>query len=569
MGTRRPSSLLYAVDDRAPWIFAAFSGLQHVALNSFSLGYAILLAREASLSPASTLDFLSMCFLALAVGTALQAVNRGPLGSGYLLPSSFSGIYIGPSLLALKVGGLPLVFGMTIVGGAVEAALSRLLWRLRPYLPPEVAGLVVLFIGIVVGAIGLRYTLGVGADTSPSAAHYTTAAVAAGTMVALNVWGRGIPRLFCVLIGVSVGYVVSFPLGLLGVGDLTRVLGMPVVALPGFSHASWAFDAALILPFAIAGLAGSLSTMASVTLFQKMHDADWRRAEMGSIQRGVLADGCSTMIAGALGAGATSPSTPNVGLITATGVASRRIAWMTAAILVAFSLLPPLTYLFSIMPTAVMGAALLFVSTFILVGGLQIVTSRLIDARRTFVIGGALLGCLTPLLFPELGADTPTFVRTLVSSPLALGTLVALGLNLLFRIGVHKSMSFTLTMQDRDLAAIDDRMRELGAVWGARADVMSRAAFAVQQWVETAADTHWLDGPADVTATFDEFNLDVRVTYRGSAIEMPEVRPTQDEILESDDGVRRLAGYLLRRNADRAKTSASDGRAVVHFRFVH
>jgi hypothetical protein len=39
--------------------------------------------------------------------------------------------------------------------------------------------------------------------------------------------------------------------------------------------------------------------------------------------------------------------------------------------------------------------------------------------------------------------------------------------------------------------------------------------------------------------------------------------------MESEEGYRRLAGYLLRRNADRVRTSSKDGRSVIEFHFEH
>jgi NCS2 family nucleobase:cation symporter-2 len=47
--------------------------------------------------------------LALGIAAILQRLNRGPVGSGLLAPSCFSGAYLAPSLLAVKTGGLPLV----------------------------------------------------------------------------------------------------------------------------------------------------------------------------------------------------------------------------------------------------------------------------------------------------------------------------------------------------------------------------------------------------------------------------------------------------------------------------
>jgi hypothetical protein len=47
------------------------------------------------------------------------------------------------------------------------------------------------------------------------------------------------------------------------------------------------------------------------------------------------------------------------------------------------------------------------------------------------------------------------------------------------------------------------------------------------------------------------------------------VRPTEDEILESDDGLRRLAGYLLRNIAQKARAESRDGTATLTLRFDH
>ena len=52
-------------------------------------------------------------------------------------------LYLPASLLALKTGGLPLLFGMTVFAGAVEITIARLMRPLRPFMPPEIAGFVV------------------------------------------------------------------------------------------------------------------------------------------------------------------------------------------------------------------------------------------------------------------------------------------------------------------------------------------------------------------------------------------------------------------------------------------
>ena len=118
-------------------------------------------------------------------------------------------------MLALKAGGLPLMFGMTIFAGTVEIALSRLLRPLRPFLPPEIAGFVVAMIGVTIGLLGFRHIIGFGAAALPGAASYVVAAATLAIMVGLNVWTTGAPKIFCALIGMVAGYLMAVAVGLL------------------------------------------------------------------------------------------------------------------------------------------------------------------------------------------------------------------------------------------------------------------------------------------------------------------------------------------------------------------
>jgi xanthine permease XanP len=67
----------------------------------------------------------------------------------------------------------------------------------------------------------------------------------------------------------------------------------------------------------------------------------------------------------------------------------------------------------------------------------------------------------------------------------------------------------------------------------------------------------------------DEFNLDLRVRCPGPPLEIPARRPSNEEIMESEDAHRRLAGFMLRRNADRVSASHRAGQSTVLFHFDH
>jgi xanthine permease XanP len=300
-----------------------------------------------------------------------------------------------------------------------------------------------------------------------------------------------------------------------------------------------------------------------------MNDADWVRPDMRSITRGVLADGASTALAGVTGALGTNTSTPAVGLAAATGMASRKVAYAVAAIFALLGFFPKLTALLAVMPRPVIVAALLFAVTFVMINGLQVMSLRMLDARRTLVVGLAILAGTAVEVFPDLSAAAPAGAKPLIGSSLVFSTLIALLLNFLFRIGVKQTAAFTVDSAPVEGEKLEQFMETNGATWGARRDIIDRAKFNLAQSLEVILDSCEPQGPVEIAATFDEFNLNLRVSYVGPAIELPERRPTNDEIMESEEGQRRLAGFMLRRYADRVSATHRNGRSTVLFHFDH
>ena len=565
---RRPANIVYGLDDSPPLHVTVFNGVQYVGLIAINLVYALLVFRLAGTPVQLVGSLLAIGMLVLGVGTFLQVLRLGPVGSGYMCPATFTATYLGPSLLAVQVGGLPLLFGMTVFAGLLEVGLAPLLNRLRPIFPPEVSGLVIFVIGLSGGIAGLRAMLGEKA-LPVSVEEWWVAGLTLATMVALNVWGKGMARMLCALVGLLAGYVAAGFTGMIGGRNIATVDEAAWIGLPVFGHLSWSFDVSLVVPFAIASIAAAMKAVGTITVCQRMNDADWVRPDMHSITRGVLADGASTVVAGMAGALGTNTSTPAVGLAAATGMASRKVAFAVGAIFLLLGLFPKLTALLAVMPRPVVVASLLFAVTFIMINGLQVMSSRMLDARRTLVVGLAIVAGTAVEVFPTLSATAPEAARPLIGSSLVFSTLIALLLNFLFRIGVKQTAVFKVESAPVQAEKLEQFMETHGATWGARRDVIDRAKFNLAQSLEVIVDSCEPQGPVEVTATFDEFNLDLRVSYAGPAIELPEKRPTNEEIMESEKGQRRLAGFMLRRHADRVRATHNAGRSTILFHFDH
>jgi xanthine permease XanP len=221
------------------------------------------------------------------------------------------------------------------------------------------------------------------------------------------------------------------------------------------------------------------------------------------------------------------------------------------------------------MPRAVVVAALMYAVTFIMINGLQIMMSRMLDARRTFVLGLGILGGLTIEVFPTSVNLMPSEIAAVAGSSLVASTAIALVLNLLFRIGVRKTATLGVEREQIDPQKIESFLFEQGKAWGARPDVTNRASFGVIQLVEAVAENCWKTGKMVVQASFDEFRMEIAVTYPGERLDLPEQRPSIEQIRDSENGARLLGGFMLRRNADHIRSEIQDGKCTVHFLYDH
>jgi xanthine permease XanP len=568
---RKPPTMRYLADEVPPLPVALLNALQFVAVISAFLVYPLIIAREANLPPPASDGLIGWSLLVLGLGAVLQALPRGPVGSGYLAPSTLSAIFLGPALEAVQLGGPALMAGMTVFAGLAQAGFSGVLGRLRKLLPAELAGVIVLLVGIATGIVGLRTLLRPESGVLPDAPDWIVAGITLGVMIAANVWSRGLLGMACALAGIAAGYGAALTLGLIPTEQLAALATLPWLQAPQAAHIAWSFDPSLALTFAIAGLANGLKAAGLLTATQRAQDADWTRVDLPPISRGVLADGLTLCAAGLACAFATNISSSSVGLITATGVASRRVAYVTGAIFALLAFLPPVTRLLMLMPGPVLGATLIFTSCAIMKGGIEAVAARIYDTRKTLVIGLSLMAGLAVEAFPRSFALVPDALHPITASSLVFGTSVGFLLNLIFRIGQTRRQALSIDPAAPDTEAVARFIEDCGAQWGARRDVVTRAEIATQQLVDHVAGDKANHGrPFSLDVSFDEYELRVALRYEGTPLPVLNASPLPEDVALSPPGARRLDAYRLRLRASRL-TAQTDraGQHLVRLSFDH
>src|SRR5690625_1066363 len=575
---RNPRTLLYGRLDIPPPATLLVLALQHAALVAIFLIVAVTVARLAGLDIEAGRNFLSLTMIAGGIGAILQALAWRGIGSGYLVPPTTTTILLPAAGAALAVGGLPLLLGMTIYTGVITAALSRVLHRLRPLFPAEIAGFVVLMVGLSVVVLAMRHFLGVGLPAHEGSASVFLAAFTLGVMVALNVWGTPPLRLFSSLLGVAIGCLAALATGFFADGQLQLVGAAPWISLPQPFVQGLAFDATLLVPFTIAALAISLNALGAITAAQKVEDAEWKRPEMRSLGRGILADGLTNVVAGAIGGFGQASTSGAVGLAQATGATSRVIAFVLGGLLILIAFLPKIGAFLLAMPGPIVGAALTFSGCFLITSAIQMIASRMLDARKVFGLGIAFSLGIAAFVYPERFASAPGWLQPWVGSPLSVSVSTAVLLNLIFRMGIFTRNALTLDSRRIEQQELADFIAEQGALWGAPQDLVYRAEFMTIEAIDALVD-HGLvhdtvmvspsqpsvaipGGLINLSTRFDEFSLVVTISYRGRLLEPTAVRPSTEEVME-EGGEMHLARYLVGRVADRAKAERQGDLCVL------
>lgn len=562
---KKPTNLLYDVDEAPPLGVQLALSIQHIFLMATSWLYVTVIVAAIGGTEAQAESMIRMSMIAAGLATILQS-SPTMLGSGYLCPLSGSLTYLQPSILAASEGGFSLLFGMVAIAGAFTGFLSRVTSRLRVLFPPEVTGLMVSMSGLQLVALGCPRFVGYTAtEPIPHARAVIVGVMTLLGMVIATVWHRGKLHVLPMLIGLGLGFSSALILGELPWQELMHDFGGPWINVP-HRAGGFAFRLGLLLPFLIASLTASLKSVGDVTLCQKINDADWKRTDMKSISGGLLANAAGTFSAGIFGGISQNTVSSSIGLSLATGTTSRVIALPIGLMAIAFAFFPRISAVFVAMPTPVVGAMLIYSACFIILSGVQLLTARMLDARRIFVVGISLIFGLSVEISPEVYRFAPDALRPIFSSSTSLATVLVVLLSLFMRLGTSKRKEFSFHPATENIDIIHNIMEEQGAIWGMRREVEVRAENAIHETIARVVELNPSVRQIHVTAEFDELKLDAAVEYVGVAPIIAEAPPSVEE-LATDAGVAMLSGFMIRQYANtvRVKSRGPSTRIELHF----
>ncbi|MDY5665850.1 MAG: nucleobase:cation symporter-2 family protein [Alloprevotella sp.] len=430
------TGLIYGLNDRPPLRETIFAALQHLlAIFVAIVTPPLIIAGALGLDTETTSFLVSMSLMVSGVATFIQCKRLGSIGCGLLCIQGTSFSFIGPIISAGLAGGLPAIFGATVAGSVVEMFVSRVLKYARRIITPLVSGIVVTLIGMSLIKVGI-VACGGGDMKAPNFGSFENVGIAALVLVLIIIFNRSnnrYLRMGSIVIGLAVGYALSWWLGMVDFGSVQSYGGFNY---PNPFKYGLKFDISSIIGLGLVYLITSIEAYGDITANSLISgepvegDTFMKRAEGG-----ILADGFNSMLAGlAFSSFPNSIFAQNNGMIQLTGVASRYVGYFIAAMLVLLGIFPAVGIVFSLMPSPVLGGATLLMFGTVAAAGIRIIASQTINRKATLVMAISFSLGLSVEMVPEILSQLPETMRNIFSSGITTGGLAAIISNLVIRI---------------------------------------------------------------------------------------------------------------------------------------
>ncbi len=520
--------------------------------------YPAAIAQKVGMSPLEKAGLLTASIIATAITTFLHHF-KPPLGNGNLTVQTPTPVVVPAMMQAVGIGGLPLLAGMTIVFGATELLVSRVIKYLRAYFPPEVSGVVVMMLGVSLAESAIRNftgaTMSAGVVTSVKPDYIVVSSLTLATIIVCAVFGKGIVKLFSLGFGLAVGLVSAKILGAFNPVDIANISASPWLGLPTINLKVPSFDVALIPLVMIMAVIQCVDTLGSFISIQRINDEDWKKLDTDQATAGIQVNGIGNMLSGIIGGMPGGISSAHIGLVMASGAAARRVGAVTGILLIFSIFTPKLVAGLSSIPQPVIGALLAYTAAFMMVAGMELILSRLLSERRIFTVGLSVLIGLSTVILPGVYARLPVLLANICESTLAITSVSAIVLNMIFRIGISRRAELVPNADGHHYETIAPFMDRIGKDWGARRDVVERASTACAETFEALAAHGVANGDVALAVDFDEVDLLMTFTYPGSPLVIPTERPSLQDLLAESDAPAQLGGYIVRKYVDRLSQS--------------
>lgn len=404
-------------------------GLQHVlAMYSGGILVPLLIGAALHFTPQQMAYLISADIFMTGIGTLLQLkITRltgiaMPVVLGSAIQSVSPLINIGGTL------GIGAMYGATISAGVFVFLIAGLFARLREFFPPVVTGSLITVIGFALIPVGIQNLGGgdVAAKSFGSPANLAIGTFTIAIIVLVSLLAKGFTKAISILLGIVLGTAFA---AILGKVSLAPVAAASWFHLPTpFFLGVPTFHSSAIITMIIIALT---SMIESTGVYFALADLTGRKLTNQDMAKGYRAEGLAVVLSGLFNTFPYSTFSQNVGVVRLSGVKTKQPIYYAAVILILIGLLPKFGALATIIPTSVLGGAMIVLFGTIGIQGTTILRTVDFGKERNLMIAAISIGAgIGVTVYPQIFQQLPELIRLVIENAVVVTSVLAVFLNI-------------------------------------------------------------------------------------------------------------------------------------------
>ena len=419
---------------------ATMLGIQHLlAMYAGAILVPLIIGGALGFSSAQMTYLVAIDIFMCGVATLLQVWKGKVVGIGLPVVLGCTFTAVSPIIAIGSGGSLGDVYGAIIASGIIIVLIGGLFGRLIPFFPPVVTGSVVTIIGISLIPVAIN-NMG-GGQGAADFASGSNIALAFITLVVILVIYRftvGFVRAISILLGLVTGTIIGIFMGKVDFTPVAEASWLHI--MQPFYLATPTFNASAILTMTLVAM---VSLVESTGVYYALSDICKKDLNSKDLSKGYRAEGLASIIGGIFNAFPYTTFSQNVGLIQMSGVRDRKVIFITGGMLVALGFLPKLAALTTIIPTPVLGAAMLAMFGMVITQGIRMLAPEIAKSMENAMVAALAVGlgigvATVPGAFVNVTQGLPAWLAEVIaimtSNGIVAGAITAIVLNILFNM---------------------------------------------------------------------------------------------------------------------------------------
>ena len=403
---------------------AAILGLQHLlAMYSGSILVPIIIATSLGYSTEQLTYLISTDIFMCGVATFLQLQLNKHFGIGLPIVLGVAFQSVAPLIMIGQSHGSGAMFGALIASGIYVVLVSGVFAKIADLFPSIVTGSVITTIGLTLIPVAIG-NMGNNVP-EPTGQSLLLAAITVVIILLINIFTKGFIKSISILIGLVVGTAIAASMGLV---DFSPVAAAPIVHIPTpLYFGTPTFEISSIVMMCIIA---TVSMVESTGVYLALSDITNDPINSTRLRNGYRAEGLAVLLGGIFNTFPYTGFSQNVGLVKLSGIKTRLPIYYAAGFLVLLGLLPKFGALAQIIPSPVLGGAMLVMFGFVSIQGMQILARvDFANNEHNFLIAAVSIAAGVGLNNSNLFISMPTAFQMFFSNGIVVASLLAIVLN--------------------------------------------------------------------------------------------------------------------------------------------